>query len=311
MERLFNSMLLETSLSDLTPISSRQLPVKIANILRKLGTKDEFMYMVLKEKTHWYISSNPSDTAGIAWDPNHPNELMLLVGPKCINGSENELAFTLAHEFAHFFRKHLDDGIYTGKPDHDIANIAEDSLINDDLFKAGSFAGYKLKPPFAVFTLKTPEYAGIKMGYLEGPDQMNEKFDGNISSKGVYDWLMKNPKEVKKLKGEDGQKPQGPGGDPGGGSSTPMPPTFPKVGDIVRNQHTGEYGRVTKVDKKSRHVDYEPVDPKDVEAEVNKSSGKKSAGGKGNGDDPENGGSYTPMESFSQLFQNFLVEGRR
>lgn len=274
MNRLFNSMLLETTLSDLKPVSTRELPTVVTNILRRLGTKDEFMYMILKEKTHWYISSNPSDTAGIAWDPNHPGNLMLLIGPKCINGGEGEFAFTIAHEFAHFFRRHLDDGIYTGKSDHTIANIAEDSLINDDIFKAGSFAGYRIKPPFSIFTLKTKEYGGTKMGWLEGPDHMNQTYPGNIGSKGVYDWLMSNQKEVDKLKGKPNpnQKPdpnqkQKPGEGTGGGG-TPPPPTFPKVGDIVRNQHTGEYGRVTSVDEGSRHVDYEWMDPKEAEAEL-------------------------------------------
>lgn len=258
----------------LIPMGSKKT-VAMKQIIAYMQINEPFIHFILTEKTNWYFSDKADDTAFIGWDPKAPKKLMLGFGPKCYNGTREQIAFVIAHEFAHFFRGHVNFNINQGKPNHKIANYAEDALINDDVLRSGKFAGINVMPPFPTITLKTEEYKGMKQNWLEGPEYVNETYSGPILSQGVYKWLVDNWDKIidnqkKNQKDDDGQEGEGQEGDDSNGQGQGDGlPNFPKNGDIVFNKTTGQYGKVVTVDQAGKKVTKVfPMEKSDAEAEV-------------------------------------------
>ena len=261
---------------NLIPMNNNKPPA-LLNILRQLAKVDRFMYMICTEATNFYLDKSPDGTAAIGWDTSDPGKLALSIGTECIMGGEQVIAFVLAHEYAHFFRHHIDDGLYNKYSDHKAANIVEDSMIDDMVLQQGSFAGVRVKTPFPVYTLHTETFGGMKQNCLEV--LAGEKYEGPELSKNVYDWYLKNKDKIKqnfkdqnkdKGKGEEGEE----GDDEDQNQQGKQGPQYPKVGDIVLNQKTGEYGRVTSVDQSGQKVNgVIPMDKAAAEAEVAKMGG--------------------------------------
>ncbi len=257
---------------NLIPMNNNKPPA-LLNILRQLAKVDRFMYMICTEATNFYLDKSPNGTAAIGWDTSDPGKLALSIGPKCIMGGEQVIAFVLAHEFAHFFRHHIDEGLFHRYSDHEAANIVEDSMIDDTVLKQGSFAGIRVKTPFPVFTLHTETFGGMKQNCLEA--LAGEKYEGPELSKDVYDWYLKNKDKIKqnfKDQNKDQKKEEGDGDDQQ--QQGKQGPQYPKVGDIVFNKKTGEYGKVTSIDPSGQKVNgVIPMDKAAAEAEVTKAGG--------------------------------------
>lgn len=253
-------------------------PVALKTILSYMNINEPFIHFMLTEKTNWYLSTEQNDTAFIGWDPKENGKLMVGLGPLCINGSKEQIAFVIAHEFAHFFRGHITNGVNQGKPNAKIANYAEDAIINDDIMRAGKFAGIPVKTPFPAITLKTQTFKGEEQNWLEGPKFVGEKYSGPALSMGVYKWLIENWDKVKenqkkdKGDGEDQDQEQdgepGEDGDGGGGGQAPEP-VFPKPGSIIYNKKTGQYGKVVTVHQAGQMVTQViPMEKSAAEAEA-------------------------------------------
>lgn len=259
---------------NLIPMNNNKPPA-LLNILRQLAKVDRFMYMICTEATNYYLNTKPNGTAAIGWDTSDPGKLALMIGPKCISGGEQVMAFVLAHEFAHFFRHHIDEGLYTHYADHEAANIVEDSMIDDTVLKQGSFAGIRVKTPFPVFTLHTETYGGMKQNCLDV--LAGEKYEGPELSKNVYEWYLKNKNKIKEnfnKENKDQDEDEDEKNQQQQNGKGPQGPQYPKVGDIVFNKKTGEYGKVTSVDSATQKVNSViPMDKASAEAEVKKMGG--------------------------------------
>lgn len=252
-------------------------PVALKTILSWMNINEPFIHFILTQKTNWYLSTEADDTAFIGWDPKEHGKLMLGIGPKCINSTKEQMAFVVAHEFAHFFRGHITNGVSQGKPNAKIANYAEDAIINDDIMKAGKFAGIPVKTPFPAITLKTQNFKGEEQNWLEGPKFVNAKYEGPNLSMGVYKWLIENWDKIKENQKKnnpdqgdgDQNQEQDNSSEGGGGSGGDSPPVFPEPGQIIFNKKTGQYGKVVTVHQAGQMVTkVTPMEKAAAEAEV-------------------------------------------
>ena len=159
--------------------------------------------------------------------------LKLAVSKTRVEGewTAGQIGFVIQHELYHALRGHLNTDIASGKANHEVANIAEDVFINEDIIKDRNFGGTRVKAPLDGICVLTSRVVDGKN--LRGVEEMTggQKYDGPPNSLDLYNFIMKNAKEPPKKPGQPG-KPE---------------KMVPKVGDIIRHDKTGQYGRVTSV----------------------------------------------------------------
>lgn len=131
------------------------------------------------------------------------------------------LVFLIAHEASHIFRFHIDRAESQGK-DHTLSNIAQDAVINHDIMATDKIGGWK------------PEFL---KGGIEMPKKFLNKYKDkkNYYYEFVYDWMLKNKKELEPEKQE----------------SQPL-----KSGDLVRvksGPQKGEYREIVSTNKDGTH----------------------------------------------------------
>lgn len=153
-----------------------------------------------------------------------------------------ELMFLIAHEASHIFRYHQDR---TQKLGHDpeMANIAQDMIINHDI-------------------MKTSEIGGFKPEFIEGGMKMPQEFADDFKHdkkayyyENMYNWLEANPKHDPRNKEDED-------GDGDGDGDQQQEKDYWQEGSIVKvnsGEHKGEYRKITKVNKDGT-LETEPVD---------------------------------------------------
>lgn len=237
-------------------------PVVVKQLLARLRNHEPYLSFLLEAKTNWYFdNSGQIPTACVTKDG---NKLGLVIGPDCINCNISQMAFVIYHELSHFLKGHTNYNINMGKANHKVANICEDSIINDEILNGKTWAGITLAVPFPIVTLHIPKMNGMDMLWLEGPLYANTKYEGVETSAAVYKWYIDHIDKINENRKKHGGEPQGENQQQqqqqgnkgqqqqqGGGSGQPQ---FPKAGDIVYNNKTGKYGKVVEYTQEGRKV---------------------------------------------------------
>lgn len=155
-----------------------------------------------------------------------------------ISKKPGELTFLIAHEASHIFRFHIDRTHLAGH-DPDLANVAQDMIINHDIVDL------------------TPSIGGFKPDLVEGGLMPTEEFKKAHEDKKdayfyeyMYNWLKANP-DQDPTKGKSKKSP-----------SKQKPKDYWEVGSICRvnsGKDKDEYVRITKVNDDGT-LETEPVD---------------------------------------------------
>jgi Putative metallopeptidase domain len=218
-------------------------PKIIQELLFKISYVNPFISNLLgSTHTDWYEDTS-IDTAGVTVKF---GKIHFFYNPEFIESlSEPELVFLLMHEIYHIFKQHTIRGKMTGgDPEkHTLFNIAADAIINDEVEKDGGPGGRPLKViPHAWFI--KPHGAAGEYGSVEKEFQKDPKdlYNGKDLTEELYKWMLDR-------KG-NWQPPK-----PSPGNPPPAPPWHPKVGEIIYNDKTGEYGKIATISGKKYTVE--------------------------------------------------------
>lgn len=196
--------------------------------------------LMIRENRNLRFRTMATDGLSIHYDPGF-----------VLGKTEEEIIWTIAHEVMHNALCHF----ARAPKDQDksaLWNVAADYAINQMLTPIDNSGG-SIKPSTSkkdcVGQMPSGSlYPGC--GYVKGDEQFI-----NMSAEDIYKYLIKigfNPDDLPKR--ED--KPKPPLG----------PPEVPKVGDIIFDPATGNYGVVNSVDESNDEIDYDPI-PKDKVSE--------------------------------------------
>jgi len=219
-------------------------PKAISRVLAKILEFDTDLFVMYTEFTYWDPGlSKPTAGVAPASDGRH---LIFSYNEAWFNSlNYNQLFFLLIHEAGHILREHHGRAEAMGVTNetHEIANIAMDVWINQDIAQEGSF-DFTPEPPFDVYAFDAPaEHYGdisesVAKWIKEGTGKdFTEKYTGPHSTEPLYEWILL------KLK-ENGMDPTEP---------PPEQEILPEIGDIVRNED-GTYGEVIEIDSTGRKV---------------------------------------------------------
>ena len=222
---------------------SDEIPKNVQRVLAKLVYKEPFVAQLFgRGHTDWIVD-NTSPTAGVM---PHQGRIKFFYNSSFMGGlSEAEINFLLQHELYHIFRSHSSRGQGMGattQGTHRLMNIAADSLINASCKSDGGFGGLPMKVIKGAWFLKS---AGKEYGNVEehwGKDA-KDKYTGSEQTESVYKWMLKRDKGA----GGKQPPPPPPPGDGDGPPPPPGPPWEPKVGEVVYNEKTKTYGKVTDI----------------------------------------------------------------
>jgi hypothetical protein len=223
--------------------------------------RDYDAYYLFTRMTNWVESKSEEecDTAGVRPLPGKRIEFVYWP-PFCDKLTIGQIYFLLAHEITHILQKHNDswnkyvqiDPKFAANPGyaHHWGNIAMDVWINNGIKGLGTFGGNKLEPITNGFFYrekwgeiqdieeemnklikKTEEARGHKI-----PPE--EKFENIKTWDKLYEWVVMLHKKYDLY-------PKAP---------PPPPPYVPKVGDIMHDPKSDQYGKIEAVDTKTGKV---------------------------------------------------------
>jgi predicted metal-dependent peptidase len=216
----------------------------------------EFWEVQNKDAPHWYRTAAVRMGPGrieFYYDKDFLDNLAKKPG---------QLIFLIAHEASHILRYHIDRSEKAGH-EPGLANTAQDMIINDDILRTDKVAGWKPE------IITRSSFGELQKGEKDEPVgmQIPDKFRKDFEEIGrkayyyenMYNWLIANKEEREKAEGGEGK---------------PEERDYFQEGSIVKVNKTGEYRKITKVNKDGT-FETEPVD---IDAEIEK---VKQSGGAG------------------------------
>lgn len=247
------------------------VPPKVQKLLTHFVYSEPFAYKFFSEAFTDWISDSSVPTAGVAV---RRGRIKFYYNPAFINGlSEGQLNFLLQHELYHILRGHQNRASRLGatnQQDHQIFNIAADSLINEDCFDDGGFGNRSIKFIDGGWTLKKKDLPGAsEVNTLE--DQMKEEYTGNRTVEAVYKWSKKKIDDYKQQQDEKGENGEGESEDDTGDAEQQKRDMI-KPGSVVRNKN-GSFGRVKSVD--GDNIEVEEISEEEAKQSIQQSFVKK------------------------------------
>lgn len=218
------------------------IPSSIATVKSQFANSGEYeLFEFLDNCEFWEVrnKNSPSwyQTAGVRATPDRIEFYYDKDFIEKISKKPNELVFLIAHEASHIFRYHIDRTKSQGH-DGDLANVAQDMIINHDIVDL------------------TPSVGGFKPELVEGGLMPSKEFHAQHKDKKdlyyyeyMYKWLQANPDEDPTKQPEESESQQ-------------EPQDYWKEGSICKvnsGDDEGEYVKITKVNKDGS-VETEPVD---------------------------------------------------
>jgi hypothetical protein len=234
-------------------------PAPIAAIKTHLYTTGEYELYEFLENCEWWEVRNKDapgwpGTAGVSMGP---DKIYFVYDKDFIDRlakKPSQLILLVAHEASHILRFHHDRSV-AAKQKPDLSNVAQDMIINDDILRSEKIAGWKPEMPTlsSIKELEKDE-EDIVIGHTI-PDKFRDDFKDvgrkAYYSENMYNWLNANEEEREKAEG------------------APQEKDYFEEGALVRVNETGEYKRITKVNKDGTY-DTESID---IEKEIAKVKG--------------------------------------
>jgi len=236
------------------------IPKPISAIKAHLWNTNEYeLYEFLDNSEFWEVQNKNAPhwdcSAGVRMGPSriefyYDKEFLDRLAKK-----PGQLILLIAHEASHILRYHIDRTEAAGHKG-ELANTAQDMIINDDILKTEKIAGWKPE-----MITRSSAFGDLKKGEkdeiagMQIPDKFRKDFEDEGRKayfyENMYNWLLANEKERKKAEGE-----------PGPGEER----DYFQEGSIVKVNETGEYKKITKVNKDGTYE----TEPVDINAEVEK-----------------------------------------
>lgn len=227
----------------------------------------EFWEVGNKDAPHWY------QTAAVRMGPSRIEFYYDKDFVDRLAKKPGELIFLIAHEASHILRYHIDRSEKLNH-DGDRANTAQDMIINDDIMRTEKIAGWKpeLATNASLFGDEGAKEAGVDpkgTSVYTVPEKFRKDFEEEgrkaFYYENMYNWLTANEDPKDKDQDEDEGEGEGEGA---------PPKDYYEEGSIVKVNDTGEYKKITKVNKDGT-VETESVD---IENEIERI--KSGVGGK-------------------------------
>jgi hypothetical protein len=237
-------------------------PKIIQELLFKISYVNPFISNLLSSShTDWYEEPG-IETAGVTV---RFGKIHFFYNPEFIASlSEPELVFLLLHELYHIFKQHTIRGkMAGGDPEKaHLFNVAADAIINDEVEKDGGPGGRPIKVIDHAWFIK-PRGTSGQYGSVEKEFQNDPKDDykGQELTEELYKWMLDRKKNY---------APPPP--KPGSGKGNPY---VPKVGDVVWNEKTQEYGKVSSIAGKK--ISVETMTEKEAEAALKAKQGTQTS----------------------------------
>jgi len=242
-------MFLENLKVELLNEEQNKMPKKVQKLLAHFVYSEPFVYKLFGRGHTVWIPEPSIQTAGVTIKL---GKIYFYYSPKFMDSlSEGELNFLLQHELYHITRSHSGAGgrgqrlTKGNKSLHHLANIAMDSIINEDLIADGGFGGRSMKMIEGGWVLnKAP--SDVKTSVIEKEFQNDEKdvYKDGRSLEKVYKWMVERRDNQKQKEPEEGEEGEGGEGGEGEGGDDSW---LPSDGSIVKNRKTGQYGQVKKI----------------------------------------------------------------
>jgi predicted metal-dependent peptidase len=237
------------------------MPKPISAIKAHLWNTSEYeLYEFLDNSEFWEVQNKDASqwfgTAGVRMGPSriefyYDKEFLDRLAKK-----PGQLILLIAHEASHILRYHIDRTEAAGHKG-ELANTAQDMIINDDIMRTEKIGGWKpeLITSSSITGEEVPKGKKDEVGIFQVPDKFRKDFEEEGRKayfyENMYNWLLANEKERKKVEGE-----------PSPGEEK----DYFQEGSIVKVNETGEYKKITKVNKDGTYE----TEPVDINAEVEK-----------------------------------------